>query len=224
MGYLENGGRYPYIVDYGQTYGSCTEKFRTNVEKIRRYIVSSEFSDFCRKNNATEGDVVTFTVDLNGVNMTINGRGRAKYRVKPSPNSVTRRPRIYCSETYILRRKDGGPEPELLLADEAWLYVENVENVFSKICRARFWQMGVRPYLCEVEQEDGFKSMALATTAKDDEDNEHQLLCLVTNGLIMFDAGAKLTPVPLNKTLLRVADCVFRLDVGEKGLKALVRA
>ena len=224
MGYLENGGRYPYIVDYGQTYGSCTEKFRTNVEKIRRYIVSSEFSDFCRKNNATEGDVVTFTVDLNGVNMTINGRGRSKYRVKPSPNSVTRRPRIYCSETYILRRKYGGPKPELLLADEAWLIVEKVEEAFRTICQARGWVIGVRPYLAEVEQEDGFKSVALATTAKDDEDNEHQLLCLVTNGLIMFDAGAKLTPVPLNKTLLRVADCVFRLDVGEKGLKALVRA
>lgn len=222
MGYYERGGTYPYIVDYGHT-GSCTEKFRTNVEKIGRYIVSSEFSDFCRKNNATEGDVVTFTVDLNGVNTSLNGSGRAKYRVKPSDNAVTRRPRIYCSETYILRRKYGGPKPELLLANEEWLIVEKVEEAFRTICQARGWGIGVRPYLCELEQEDGFKSMALATVAKDGEDNEHQILCLVTNGLIMLDAEAKLTPVPLNKSLLRVADCVFRLELGEAGLKALNR-
>ena len=223
MGYLENGGRYPYIVDYGHTYGSCTEKFRTWLEQIQRYL-HRDFFMFCQENDVKEGDVVTFSVDLNGVNTSLNGSGRAKYRVKPSDNAVTRRPRIYCSETYILRRKYGGPEPELLLANEEWLIVEKVEEAFRTICQARGWGIGVRPYLAEVEQEDGFKSMALATTAKDGEDNEHQILCLVTNGLIMLDAEAKLTPVPLNKSLLRVADCVFRLDIGEKGLKALVRA
>ena len=221
MGYYERGGTYPYIVDYGQT-GSCTEKFRTWLEQIQRYL-HRDFFMFCQENDVKEGDVVTFSVDLNGVNMTINGRGRAKYRVKPSPNSVTRRPKIYCSETYILRRKYWGPKPELLLADEAWLIVEKVEEAFRTICQARGWVIGVRPYLAEVEQEDGFKSVALATVAKDGEDNEHQLLCLVTNGLVMLDAEAKLTPVPLNKLLLRIADCVFHLDVGMNGLERLDR-
>ncbi len=202
---------------------SHAEKFRTREEKIA-YFLKKELQKFCCENKVPEGGTLNIAVGLYGLGVTVNGRGKAKYRVKTSLNATTRRERIYRSESYVVRKEEGRFFVEPLLADEEWLQVEKVEEAFLAICKDKSWENGVRPYLCKFEQEDGFKCMALATVAKDGEDNEHQLLCLVTNGLVMLDAGAKLTPVPLNKTLLRVADCVFRLDVGEKGLRALVRA
>ena len=201
---------------------SHAEKFRTREERIRHFF-KNELQDFCRDNDVKDKDILNVSVGLYGLYLTVNGRGKAKYRVKTSLNATTRRERIYRSESYVVRKEEGRFFVEPLLADEEWLQVEKVEEAFLAICQARGWGIGVRPYLAEVEQEDGFKSMALATTAKDGEDNEHQILCLVTNGLIMLDAEAKLTPVPLNKTLLRIADCVFRLDVGMNGLERLDR-
>ena len=202
---------------------SRAEKFRTREEEIA-YFLKDELQNFCRDNNVKDNDILNIAVGLYGLGVMVNGRGRAKYRVKTSLNATTKRERVYRAESYIMEQVEGKLMPQLLLADEAWLYVDNVKYAFGKICWRKAWKMCVRPYLAEVEQEDGFKSMALATKAKDKDGNEHQLLCLVTNGLIMLDAGAKLAPVPLNKNLLRVADCVFRLDIGEKGLRALVRA
>lgn len=202
---------------------SHAEKFRTREERIRHFL-KKELQDFCRDNDVKDKDILNVSVGLYGLYLTVNGRGKAKYRVKTSLNATTRRERIYRSESYVVRKEEGIFFVEPLLADEEWLQVEKVEEAFLAICKDKSWENGVRPYLCKFEQEDGFKCMALATVAKDGEDNEHQLLCLVTNGLVMLDAEAKLTPVPLNKTLLRVADCVFRLDIGEKGLRALVRA
>ena len=202
---------------------SHAEKFRTREERIQHFF-KNELQDFCRDNDVKDKDILNVSVGLYGLYLTVNGRGKAKYRVKTSLNATTRRERIYRSESYVVRKEEGIFFVEPLLADEEWLQVEKVEEAFLAICKDKSWVIGVRPYLAEVEQEDGFKSVALATVAKDGEDNEHQLLCLVTNGLVMLDAEAKLTVVPLNKTLLRIADCVFHLDVGEKGLRALVRA
>ena len=201
---------------------STAEKFRTREESIADFL-ENKLQNFCRDNDVKDKDILNVSVGLYGLYLTVNGRGKAKYRVKTSLNATTRRERIYRSESYVVRKEEGRFFVEPLLADEAWLIVEKVEEAFGAICKARAWQMGVRPYLCELEQEDGFKSMALATVAKDEDGEEHQILCLVTNGLIMLDAEAKLTVVPLIKTLLRVADCVFRLQVGVKGLKGLNR-
>ena len=176
--------------------------------------------------NVPVGTLVSVVMDQYGLVATENLTGvehRLKYAVRATPYTATRFPRLYHSETYIVSEKGRKKVLKKILADEAWLSVEKVEEAFGAICHARGWVIGVRPYLAEVEQEDGFKSVALATTARDEDGKEHQLLCLITNGLILLDARAKLTPMPLNKTLLRVAGCIFHLEkVGDK-LKNMIR-
>ena len=222
MGYLENGGRYPEILEPPMY--KKDENFRTWEQLVL------EFEKNFPKDEMSVGTTISVTMDRYGLEVTVNlqGRQRLKYKVRTSPYTVTKYHRLYHSETYIISEKEEkgkGVKKHLLklLADEEWLQAEKVEEAFRTICQARGWRMGVRPYLCEIEQEDGFKSVALATTAKDKDSKEHQMLCLITNGLVMLDAEAELTPVPQSKNLLRVAGCIFHVEKREKAL-TLVRA
>ena len=51
----------------------------------------------------------------------------------------------------------------------------------------------------------------------------HLLACLLMNGLLMYDVEAEVEPVDLNRSMLRVADCVFRIESGKGGLQSLIR-
>ena len=220
MGFLENGGRYPEILE-PPVYRK-DQNFQTWDEQVREF-VHKEFQQFRAEKGLKKGDLITITMDLRGFNVTVNSQGRSKYWVKTSIGGTTKYTRIQHSIQYIVEEKDTAFYLKLLLSDEEWLQVEKVEDAFRKICRVRGWEMGVRPYLCEVEQEDGFKSMALATAAKDEDNREHQMLCLVTNGLILLNAGAKLTPVNLAKKQIRVCGCVFHPEMSVAGLRCLQR-
>ena len=231
MGYSKNGYYYPTIAT-GQAICGCSgEKFRTRQEKVRLFL-RTELNDCCRRFGVKDDELINVACSLYGVEFSVNGSGQAKRRIKTKATMTTRLTRIYTSANYLVRYnpQSGRYEEKEILGDEEWLTVENVAAAFRRICRSREnsestmerfydrWRPSTltAPQLSQIKMADGFGTMALTAAVEDEMGKRHLLACLLMNGLLMYDVEAEVVPVEQDKNLLRVADCVFRIE-GEAG-------
>lgn len=230
MGYFKNGSYYPGIATNPVVCGGSGEKFRTRREKVRLFL-RNELDGCCRKFGVKDGDLVNIACCLHGIEVSVNGSGLAKRRIKTKMTATTRLSRIYTSENFLVRYnpRTGHYEEKEILGDEEWLVVGNVAAAFQRICRSRenvsHWQPSTltSPQLSQIKMTDGFSTTALTAEVEDERGKRHLLACLLMNGLLMYDVEAEVEPIDLNKNMLRVADCVFRIEGGNGGLRSLIR-
>lgn len=237
MGYKQNGTWVPTVAS-GPPARATDDSFLTREEQID-FFLKNELNEFCRRRQLTDGCLINVAVGLYGVNVTVNGKGNAKRRVKTTEGAATRLERVYTSSNYLIcRDKDSNQfEAMKILGNEEWLEVKKVTKAFAKICQAQAavvtgmgdvranWRPETlsKVQLSEIEMPDAFHSVAFTSTVEDVRGQVHLLACLVTNGLLMYDVEAEVRPWDLSKRLLRVSDCVFRFEIGMSGLAGLNR-
>lgn len=214
------------------------DEFRTREEQVELFF-RHEFEEYCRANFVSDGSLLNVVTTLHGVMVSVNAAGMARHRAKPSLKATTKRQRIYTSENYLVRYREDVHRYEAikLLGDDEWLDVKKVRKAFQRICWDKMyfrlsggekggnWEPASLPtvQLSNVEMDNGFSTVALTATVKDSEQQEHTLACLLSNGLLMADIDAKVTPWKETRGLLRTADCVFRLEKEGEKLKAFTR-
>ena len=120
----------------------------------------------------------------------------------------TRKTRIFYAENYLLGVT---PRMKMVLAHEACLSASSVVDAFNAIAEGKGWQTQVSRVEFSEVCFANVKFKAWTAVMTDYLKVDHQMVCLVSNGMIVPDYDGKIVPAILKQGILTEHDARFRV-------------
>ncbi|MBE6448177.1 MAG: hypothetical protein E7018_02635 [Alphaproteobacteria bacterium] len=197
-------------------------------KKIEQFI-DREMAILCRDYSILPGSVVHLAVSNWGVEITVNGCN-LPYREDDFDDSLpmlplnhnkfgnlknfcktkgfTQKTRIFYAENYLL---GVNLQMEPVLGDDAFLDASGVRDAFNAIAEGKGWQTKISKVEFSEVCFANVKFKAWTAVMTDCQNVDHQMVCLISNGMIVPDYEGEIVPVILKQGILTERDARFRV-------------